>query len=53
MLTLINVFHSQKEASNTRRQLKVELTVTEEFGKLEVTKCEHGINKKQNIGIFL
>jgi hypothetical protein len=33
MLTLINAFHSQKEASNTRRQLIVQLTVIEEFGK--------------------
>jgi hypothetical protein len=41
MLTLFNVFHSQKEASNTRHQLKIELTVIEEFFyKQEVTKSE-------------
>jgi len=53
MLTLFNVFNSNKEASNSRRQLKIQLTVIEEFDKREVTKSEHGIKNKNSIGIFL
>jgi hypothetical protein len=45
MLTILNVFRSQKGACKTYRQLKIQKTVTEKFEKQAVTKSEYGVEK--------